>query len=71
MKEKTTMQIGMVGLGRMGANMVRRLLQEVMSAWSSTDPRKKVKDLVEEGAGGATSARRPSEETSEASNSCG
>src|SRR5262247_2396446 len=26
-KEKTTMQIGMIGLGRMGANMVRRLLR--------------------------------------------
>ncbi len=25
MKEQTTMQLGMIGLGRMGANMVRRL----------------------------------------------
>jgi 6-phosphogluconate dehydrogenase (decarboxylating) len=27
MKKKTTMQIGLVGLGRMGANMVRRLIK--------------------------------------------
>ena len=27
MKKKTTMQLGMIGLGRMGANMVRRLLK--------------------------------------------
>lgn len=26
MKDKTTMQLGMIGLGRMGANMVRRLI---------------------------------------------
>ena len=30
------MQLGMVGLGRMGANMVRRLMKRAMSAWSST-----------------------------------
>ena len=28
MKEKTTMQLGMIGLGRMGANMVRRLIND-------------------------------------------
>src|ERR1039458_4720695 len=28
MKEKTTMQLGMIGLGRMGAYMVRRLLKD-------------------------------------------
>src|SRR5262249_21026090 len=27
MKDKTTMQLGMIGLGRMGANMVRRLIR--------------------------------------------
>src|SRR5215472_4622170 len=27
MKEKTSMQLGMIGLGRMGANMVRRLIR--------------------------------------------
>jgi len=28
MKNKTTMQLGMIGLGRMGANMVRRLIKD-------------------------------------------
>ncbi len=28
MREKTTMQLGMIGLGRMGANMVRRLIKD-------------------------------------------
>ena len=28
MSEKTTMQLGMIGLGRMGANMVRRLIKD-------------------------------------------
>src|ERR1700683_4769120 len=28
MKAKTTMQLGMIGLGRMGANMVRRLIKD-------------------------------------------
>src|SRR5580698_6145474 len=28
MKKKTTMQLGMIGLGRMGANMVRRLIKD-------------------------------------------
>src|SRR5215831_6514212 len=28
MKERKTMQLGMIGLGRMGANMVRRLLKD-------------------------------------------
>ena len=27
MKEKRTLELGMIGLGRMGANMVRRLLK--------------------------------------------
>ena len=28
MEAKTTMQLGMIGLGRMGANMVRRLIKD-------------------------------------------
>jgi 6-phosphogluconate dehydrogenase len=28
MKMKTSMQLGMIGLGRMGANMVRRLIKD-------------------------------------------
>ena len=35
------MQLGMVGLGRMGANMVLRLLKNGHSAWSSTGHRKR------------------------------
>jgi len=49
------MQIGMIGLGRMGANMVRRLLkngQECVVFDRSPDS---VKHLVKEGAIGATS----------------
>ena len=49
------MQIGMVGLGRMGANMVRRLLQGGHECVVFNRSPQKVKDLVEEGAGGATS----------------
>ena len=32
----TTMQLGMIGLGRMGANMVRRLIKGDMNVWSLT-----------------------------------
>ena len=49
------MQLGMIGLGRMGANMVRRLIkgghQCVVFNWSP----EKVKDLVREKAVGASS----------------
>ena len=30
------MQLGMIGLGRMGANMARRLMRAATSAWSTT-----------------------------------
>ena len=46
------MQIGMIGLGRMGANMVRRLLKAAITAWSSTVRPSVVKRLVEEKATG-------------------
>ena len=49
------MQLGMVGLGRMGANMVRRLLRAVTSAWCSTGPPKAVAELVKRRRVGATS----------------
>ena len=35
------MQLGMIGLGRMGANMVRRLIKKATTAWSSTGRRKR------------------------------
>jgi 6-phosphogluconate dehydrogenase len=48
-------QIGMIGLGRMGANMVRRLLRTGHSAVVFDFDPKKVAELVAEGATGATS----------------
>ena len=54
-KERTNMQMGMVGLGRMGANMVRRLLRgghECVVFDVSADA---VKELAKEGAIGASS----------------
>jgi 6-phosphogluconate dehydrogenase len=55
MKAKTTMQLGMIGLGRMGANMVRRLIQgghQCVVYDSSPDA---VKSLVEDKAVDAAS----------------
>src|SRR3979490_2034282 len=49
------MQLGMVGLGRMGANMTRRLMRgghQLVVADRSADP---VKQLVGEGAAGSSS----------------
>jgi len=51
----TTMQLGMIGLGRMGANMVRRLIKgghECVVFDSSTDA---VNDLVKDKAAGSIS----------------
>jgi 6-phosphogluconate dehydrogenase len=55
MKKKTTMQIGMVGLGRMGANMVRRLIKGGHQCVVFNRSPQKVKDLVKEKAVGASS----------------
>jgi 6-phosphogluconate dehydrogenase len=55
MKAKTTMQIGIVGLGRMGANMARRLIkggQQCVVFDRSPEP---VRELAKEKAVGATS----------------
>jgi 6-phosphogluconate dehydrogenase len=49
------MQIGMVGLGRMGANMVRRLLKVGHQCVVHDINPQSVADLVAEGAGGASS----------------
>src|ERR1700756_4718761 len=49
------MQIGMVGLGRMGANMVRRLLKGGHHCVVFNRSPNAVKQLVEEKATGATS----------------
>jgi 6-phosphogluconate dehydrogenase len=49
------MQVGMIGLGRMGANMVRRLMRGGHSCVVFDRSQEAVKGLVAEGATGATS----------------
>src|SRR6202049_3813218 len=49
------MQLGMIGLGRMGANMVRRLLRGGHQCVVFNRSPKPVKELVQEGAAGADS----------------
>ena len=51
------MQLGMVGLGRMGANMVRRLIQGGHTCVVYDVSPQAVQDLEAEGAVGATSSR--------------
>src|SRR2546423_1733756 len=51
------MQLGMIGLGRMGANMVRRLLRGRHSCVVFDRSPKVVEELVKEGAIGATDLR--------------
>ena len=49
------MQLGMIGLGRMGANMVRRLPENGHERVVFDRSPKCVSDLIQEGASGATS----------------
>jgi 6-phosphogluconate dehydrogenase len=49
------MQLGMIGLGRMGANMVRRLLRGRQQCVVFNRSPKPVKELVQEGAAGSDS----------------
>ena len=51
----TATQLGMIGLGRMGANMVRRLLRKKYPCVVFNRSPKPVKELVQEGAKGAES----------------
>lgn len=51
----TSRQFGMIGLGRMGANMVRRLLRKGQHCVVFNRSPKPVQDLVREGAAGADS----------------
>src|SRR5215471_1881360 len=53
--KQTTMQLGMIGLGRMGANMVRRLLKNRHNCVVFDRSPKSVDDLVKEKAQGASS----------------
>ncbi len=55
MKTNSPMQLGMVGLGRMGANMVRRLIRAGHRCTVFDMFPKAVEDLAKEGAAGATS----------------
>jgi 6-phosphogluconate dehydrogenase len=50
-----TMQLGMIGLGRMGANMVRRLIRDGHRCTVFDMSPKSVEDLAKKGATGATS----------------
>src|SRR5215813_8090785 len=53
--EEESMQLGMIGLGRMGANMVRRLLRGGHECVVFDMSPKSVEDLVKENAIGASS----------------
>src|SRR5580692_3529498 len=55
MKKKSTMQLGMIGLGRMGANMVRRLIKGGHKCVVFDRSPQAVKDMTKEKAIGATS----------------
>src|SRR5271155_4782674 len=55
MNKKTTMQLGMIGLGRMGANMVRRLLKDGHQCVVFDRSQQAIQDLVKEKASGAGS----------------
>lgn len=55
MPTTTPMQLGMVGLGRMGANLVRRLMRDGHRCVVFDVNQDAVADLVKEGATGATS----------------
>jgi 6-phosphogluconate dehydrogenase len=57
MKEKSSMQLGMVGLGRMGSNMVRRLLKDGHPCVVFDRSADAVKDLAKEKAVGAGSLK--------------
>jgi 6-phosphogluconate dehydrogenase len=55
MKEQITMQIGMIGLGRMGANMARRLMKGAHECVVYDRNAENVAALAKEGATGASS----------------
>jgi 6-phosphogluconate dehydrogenase len=55
MQGEAAMQLGMIGLGRMGANMVKRLLRAGHSCVVNDHHPETIKDLVKEGATGAFS----------------
>jgi 6-phosphogluconate dehydrogenase len=54
MRDSTTRQLGMIGLGRMGANMVRRLIRGGHQCFVYDRSQQMVKELVKEQAVGAS-----------------
>jgi 6-phosphogluconate dehydrogenase len=52
------MQLGMIGLGRMGANMVRRLMRAGHKCVAYDRSKESVEALVKEGATGARRRQR-------------
>src|SRR5262249_51847613 len=52
-ERKTTMQLGMIGLGRMGGNMVRRLMKRGQQCVVNDHGPEKIKEFANEGAVGA------------------
>jgi len=55
MRNETAMQLGMIGLGRMGSNMVRRLIKGGQRCVVYDRASQPIKDLEKEGAAGAGS----------------
>src|SRR3712207_3869998 len=55
LSKETTMQLGMIGLGRMGANMSRRLMRAGHTCIGYDVHQEAVRNLQAEGAGGASS----------------
>ena len=58
------MQLGFIGLGRMGANMVRRLMRDGHEIVVYNRTPEKTKEIVGEGAVGACTSGAPIETTS-------
>src|ERR1700722_2514588 len=56
-RRQPTMQLGMIGLGRMGANMVRRLMKNGHSGVVFDRSPEAVQALVKDGATGAASLK--------------
>ena len=63
------MQLGMVGLGRMGANMVRRLLKNGHTCVVFDRSPKAIEELVQQKAVGSATPAGVREETGEAAGS--
>ena len=65
------MQLGMVGLGRMGANLSRRLMRDGHRVVAYDHTESHVKQLADEGATGATTLRGVRRQAGEAAGGLG